>query len=199
MASTPARRCPCQLPLVFDEAFPSDLGQLVDRGAERDCADDVGRPGLLPFGRVAPHDLVEVDQVDRATTGEKGIPLGEGGTRADQHAGSVGRVHLVPAPCDEVGPERHRAMRCQLRGVDDDRHATIVGRRDDLVDRRQPPGHVRRTRDGQQPGGGSAVEYGGHIVDGERPGPVALDVTHRRPGARPRQQVRMVFCNGRHH
>ena len=40
----------------------------------------------------------------------------------------------------------------QLGGVHQHRHAPLVGRLHDGVDRGQPPGHVGRSRDGQQAG-----------------------------------------------
>ena len=59
--------------LVGRDGLPADALQLVHGRAEGDRADDVGRAGLLPLGRLGPDDLVEVDQVDGATAGEEGV------------------------------------------------------------------------------------------------------------------------------
>ena len=59
-----------------DDRVPADARELVDRGVQRDRAEHVGRAGLLPFGRIAPHDLVEIDEVDRAAAREERVAVG---------------------------------------------------------------------------------------------------------------------------
>ena len=71
--------------------------------SQGDGADDVGRAGLLPLGRIGPDHLVQIDQVDRAAAGQERVALGEGGPGPDQHAGAERGVHLVPAPGHVVG------------------------------------------------------------------------------------------------
>ena len=51
--------------------------ELVDGRVQRHGADHVRRARLLPVGRVGPHHLVEVDQVDGAAAGEERVAVGE--------------------------------------------------------------------------------------------------------------------------
>ena len=51
---------------------------VADRGVQGHGADDVRGPGLLPFGRVGPQHLVEVDEVDGTAPGQEWVPLSEG-------------------------------------------------------------------------------------------------------------------------
>ncbi len=60
--------------LVPRDRVPADAVELIHGGAEGDGADHVGRAGLLALGRFGPDDLVQVDQVHGAATGEEGIP-----------------------------------------------------------------------------------------------------------------------------
>jgi hypothetical protein len=101
-------------------------------------------------GRVGPDDLVEIDQVDSASSGEERIAVAEGPPGADEHASSERGVHLVAAPGDEICLTRKAAVRSELGGVDDDRHVAAMRGRDDRFERRQPTGDVRRTSDSKQ-------------------------------------------------
>ena len=104
---------------------PSDPVELVDGRVERDGTDDVGGAGFFTLGRIGPHDLVEIDEIDGAAASEERVAVGEGAPRSDEGAGAEGRVHLVPAPRDEVDRRRERPMGCELGGIDEhrDRHA----------------------------------------------------------------------------
>ena len=102
----------------------------------------------------------------------------------------------MAAPRDVIRVGRHRAVGCELRGIDHDRNATGVRGLDEVVDRRQPSGDVRRGGDGEQPWAGPLVELGDHVVDPERAVAVALDEPAPAQPA-PRQQVGVVLHNGR--
>ena len=127
---------PADVAVVGDNGRPPDLTECVDGGVQGHGPDDVRGAGLLPVGRVGPNDLVKLDEVDGTAAGKKGIAVGEGAARPDQYAGSERRVHLVPAPGEEVGPIRKRAVRRQLGGIDGDGDLPAMGSGDDLVDRR---------------------------------------------------------------
>ena len=89
-----------------------------------------------PLGRgVVPDDVVEFDEVYRATARQKGVSLREGGAGSDEYAGPERRIHLVTAPNDKVGLCRERTVRCQLGAIDSDRNPATVSGLDDLVDR----------------------------------------------------------------
>ena len=78
-------------------------------------------------------------------------------------------------------------------------HTSLVGRGDDLLQRREPAGHVGSSRDGQKLGAGALVEPGDHVVHTEGAVPAALHVApgrHPSPG----QQVGvMLHDRGEHH
>ena len=118
MAARPSRRRRGELVVVGGDRVPADALELVDGRVERDGADDVRRAGLLALGRVGPHDLVEVDQVDGAAAGQERVAVGEGRPGADEHAGAERGVHLVPAPGEVVGGGRQRPVGGELGGVD---------------------------------------------------------------------------------
>ena len=171
--------------------------QLVDGGVEGDGADHVGRAGLLPFGRVGPHHLVEVDEVDGAAAGEERVAARRrrrAGT--DEDAGAERGVHLVAAPGHEVGVGR-AAGRCGASWA----ASTSTGTP------RSWAAAMMASSGGSQPvtfdapvmassrGRGAGVERGDDVVDAEGAVGAALDVAARRQraptaagwrGARPR-------------
>ena len=168
----------------------------VDGGVESDRAEDVGGAGFFAFGRVGPHDLVEVDEVDGAATGEERVAVGEGASRPDEGAGAEGRVHLVPAPRHEVDRGWETSVGCELGGVDEDGDAALVGGHGDVVDGGHPAGDVGRTGDGQQLRMWCDVEGRRDVVDGE--GAVGRALDEPAAGhARPRQQVGVMLDDGR--
>ncbi len=126
MACKPSRNKLADVAVVGDDRGPADLGERVDRGVQGHCPDDVRRARLLAFGRGGPDDLVELDEVDGAATGEERVTVGEGFPRADEHSGAEGRVHLVPAPGDEVGLRGQGTVRRELGAVDGDGDSPIV-------------------------------------------------------------------------
>ena len=86
----------------------------------------------------------------------------------------------------------------ELGGVDQHGHVPLVGGGDDVVDRGQPAGDVRRGGDREQPGPWPGVEGGGDVVDGEGAVGAALDVpAPAEPG--PGQQVGVVLDHGGDH
>jgi hypothetical protein len=89
----------------------------VHRRAEGDGAEDVGEPAASRSGRARP------DHVDGAAAGEERVAVGEGGAPADQRPGAVG---VVAAEGEEIGVGPGRTMRCELRGVEEDRYAAVV-------------------------------------------------------------------------
>ena len=140
MAAQPLVQPARQRALVGRDGVPADPLELVHGGPEGDRADDVGRAGLLPLGRIGPDDLVEVDQIDRATAGQEGIAVREDAARPDQRAGAEGRVQLVTAEGHEVGSRRQGTVRRQLGRVEQDGDARVRGPR-----RRSPrPGAASR-------------------------------------------------------
>ena len=74
-ARVAARRASCVV--VRGDRRPADALELVDGGVQGDRADHVGRAGLLALGRLGPHDLVEIDEVDGAAAGQERIAVGE--------------------------------------------------------------------------------------------------------------------------
>ena len=130
-ALEPGTELVCELTVVRHDRLPADARQLVDRGVERDRAEHVGRAGFLAFGRIAPHDLVEVHEVDGAAAGEERIAFGEGGARTDERARAERRVHLVAAPRHEVGGRGDRPVRRELGRIEEYGHAALVRDRDD--------------------------------------------------------------------
>jgi hypothetical protein len=98
----------------------------------------------------------------------------------------------VAAERHEVGAGRQRPVRRELRGVDGDRHASLVRGRDDRVERRDPAGDVRGAGDGEQSRRGAGVERPHDRLDGERPIRLALDEPPPRVAC-PRQQVRVML------
>ena len=161
--------------LVGPDGVPADPLQLVHGRPEGDGADDVGGPGLLPLRWLGPDDLVEVDQVDGAAAGEEGVARLERPPRCDQRAGSERRVELVAAEGHEVRSRRQRSVRGELGGVEQDRDAACVRLLTDLVDRGQPTGDVRRSRQGQQRRGPTIGEDADDVVGAEGPVGAALD------------------------
>ena len=123
MDARPSCRRAARAVVVGADGRPADPLQLVDGGVEGDGADDVGRAGLLPLGRVGPHDLVEVDEIDGAATGQERVAVGERVPRADEDAGPERGVHLVAAPGHEVGVGGQRPVGGELGGVDEHRDA----------------------------------------------------------------------------
>ena len=115
--------------------LPADPFELVHGRPEGDGADDVGGTGLLTLGRIGPDDLVEVDQVDGATTGEEGVTVLEDPARPDERAGAEGRVELVTAEGHEVGSLGEGTVRCQLCRVEQDGDPAGMGLGTDLLDR----------------------------------------------------------------
>ena len=162
--------------VVVGDGVPADARELVDGGVEGHGAEDVGRAGLLSVGRVGPHHLVEVDEVDGAATGQERVAVGERGSRADEHAGAEGRVHLVPAPREEVGVGGQRAVGRELGGVDEDGDAPIVGGGDDGVERGIQPVTFEAPVMASRRGRGAVVERGDDVVDVEGARRAALDV-----------------------
>ena len=139
-----------QLVVVSFDRRPADPLQLIDGRVQGDGTDDVGGAGLLPLGRIGPHDLVEIDEIDGAAASQERIAVGEGVPRADEGAGAEGRVHLVPAPRDVVDGRWDRAMGRELGGIDEHRNPTGAGRFGDVLERWHPAGDVRRAADGKQ-------------------------------------------------
>ncbi len=170
--------------------------QLVDGGVEGDRAEHVGRARLLALGRVGPHHLVEVDEVDGAAAGQERVAAREGRPRADEHARAEGRVHLVAAPGDEVGLGGQRPVRSELGGVDEHRHAPVVGGGDDGVERREPAGDVRGAGDGEQPRPGRASSMATTSSTPKVPSEPHSTWRQRRQ-ARPRQEVGVVLDDRR--
>ena len=125
-----------EVAIVGDNRWPPQLTKGVDRCVQRHSAHDVRRAGLFPVWRVGPDDLVELDEVDGATTGEERITFRERPARPDEHARSEGCVHLVAAPSEEIGLVGKGTVRRELSAVDSDRDSSVVGGVDDLVDRR---------------------------------------------------------------
>ena len=129
-----------QRPLVRLDGVPADALELVHRRAEGHRTDHVGRTRLLALGRFGPDHLVEVDQVHRPAAGQERITLGEGAARPDQRTGPEGRVELVPAEGDVVGPRREGAVRGELGRIEQDGDAALGALR-----RRSPrPGAASR-------------------------------------------------------
>ena len=100
-----------------------------------------------------------------------GSPSAKAGAGPDERAGAERRVHLVAAPGDVVGRRAAAGGGRELGGVDEHGHAALVGGVDDLVDRRQPAGDVRRAGDGEQLRLRPRLERRGHVVDGEGAAP----------------------------
>ena len=76
--------------------------------------------------------------------------VGEPVRRRDEHAGAERRVDLVPREGEEVGLELVEvdpAVRCELRGIDEDERAPRVSETGDLGDRRHLAGDVRGAGD----------------------------------------------------
>ncbi len=127
----------------------------------------------------------------------KGSPVVNTWRGPIKRAGAVGRVELVAAEGDEVGPRWEATVRCELCRIEQDRDAAGVRLRTDLLDRRQPPGDVRGAGHGEQLGPRAGIEHGGDVVDAERPVGPALDPTPlRHPG--PGEQVGVVLHHRRH-
>jgi len=74
--------------LVVADRVPADAPELAECARHGECADHVRGAGLLPVRRLGPDHLVEVDEVDRATTGEERL------ARLERRAGPMS----APAP-----------------------------------------------------------------------------------------------------
>ena len=122
--------------VVGDDRRPAHLGEAVDRSVQRHRPDHVRRARLLAVGGISPGDVVKLDEIDRAAAGQKGVTVREGLARPNQHARAEGRVHLVAAPSDEIGPRGKGTVRRELGTVDSHRDSSAVGGVDDLLDRR---------------------------------------------------------------
>ncbi len=174
----------------------ADGPQLVDGGVQRHRSNHVRRARFLPLRRRRPQHLVQVDRLDRATAGQERIAFGECRSGADQDPGAEGRIHLVPAPRDEVRIRRDRSVGGELRGIDHDRHAPLVSQPDDGIQRRLPAGDVGGAGDGEEAGPGTLVERRGHVPQLEHPVAAALDVPA--PGdPPPRKEVGVVLDDRR--
>src|SRR5207247_3027844 len=119
---------PADRQLVVEHRVEAELEHRFDGDAERDRADDVGRPGLLAVGEIWPNGVVPRDDVD-STAAHDLRRAREEIARRDQHAGAVRRVHLVSRQRYEVevarvagGADLDAMVRCELRRID--RHAS---------------------------------------------------------------------------
>ena len=56
---------------------PADPSEVVDGGVAGDGADPLGAPASSTVRRVRPHDVVELNEVDRSPAGEEGIAVDE--------------------------------------------------------------------------------------------------------------------------
>ena len=184
-----------ELVVVVGDGVPADVAEGVDGGVQGDGADDVGGTRLFTLGRVGPGDLVQVDEVDGATTGEERVAVGEAGPGADQHPGAERGVHLVTAPRHVVGGGGQRSVGGELGGVDEHGDRTGVSGGDHGVERRRPAGHVRGAGDRQQRRGRSGVEGGGEVVEVECSVRAAVDEAAPAQ-AGPGQQVGVVLDHG---
>ena len=118
--------------------------------AERDGTEQVGRAGLVPSRRLGPGDALERDDPDGTATVQERRSVREPVRRRDEHPGAERRIDLVPREGEEVGLELVEvdpAVRCELRGVDEDERASRVGETGDLGDRRHLAGDVRGAGD----------------------------------------------------
>ena len=109
------------------------LQRLAGRG-ERDGADHVRRAGLEALGRVGPDHVVDGDELDRAAALDQRL-AGER-RAADERAGAERRVELVAGEREVVDAERvhvDRAVRGELRGVDEQLRAVLVGEVGELL------------------------------------------------------------------
>ena len=182
--------------LVRRDRPPADALKVVHGLPEGDRTDDIGRAGLLPLGRIRPDDLVEVDQVHRPAAGEKRIAVLEDLPRADERTGTEGRVELVAAEGDEIGPGGQGAMGGQLCRIEEDRDAACVRLGTDLLHRGQPARDVGGSRERQQ-GRAAPVVEDSHDVGGlEGAGRPALHPTSRRH-TRPGEQVGVMLDHRR--
>ena len=168
--------------------------ELVDGACQRDGADHVGRAGLLPLGRVGPDHLVEVDEVDGAAAGQERVALGERrrGARCSTPAPN-GAYILCPLQARKSAVAGQRPVGGELGGVDQHRHAPLVGGGDDVVERRQPAGDVGAPVMASSAGRGAGVERGDDVVGGERAVGAALDVAA--PAADRAQGSRLAWCS----
>ena len=99
---------------------------------EGDGADDVGRAGLLALGRVGPHDLVEVDEVDGAAAGEERVAVGERVAAGPMSTPAPNGAYILwPLQATKSAVAGQRPVGCELGGVDEHGHAALVGGGDD--------------------------------------------------------------------
>ena len=145
---------------------PADVVQLVDGGVQRDRADDVGRAGLLALGRVGPHHLVEVDEVDRAAAGEervarrRTVARGPMSTPAPNGAYILWPLHATKSALGGSGRCGASWAASTSTGTPRSWAAAMIS----SIGGSQP-GDVRRAGDREQPRRGAVVERGDDVVD----------------------------------
>src|SRR6266566_22003 len=85
---------PSTTKLASARRVPAVLEPRLDRDAQRNRADDVGRAGLLTVRQIGPYRVVPGHDADRAAAHDL-WRTGEKVARRNQHAGAIRRVHLV--------------------------------------------------------------------------------------------------------
>jgi len=140
-------------PFVLRERVHTEGRQGPAGDPQGDGPEDVRRPRLLPIRQIRPHDLVQGDELDRAASAQERRAAREPVRPPEQSAGPIRRVHLVAGECEVVdveGGHVYRAMRRELRRVDEDPRAVAMGYLRDLPHRPYLAGHVRRARHGDE-------------------------------------------------
>ena len=117
--------------VVGGDRGPADaLRARRSAACEGDRAEHVGRAGLLALGRVGPHDLVEVDEVDGAAAGEERVAVGRTRARGPMSTPAPNGAYILwPLHATKSAVGGQRSVRRELGGVDEDGHAAVVGGR----------------------------------------------------------------------
>ena len=142
-----------QQPLLTRELVEAELGELLARGAERDGAEHVRRPGLEQVRRLHPRDRFERNRLHRTASLQKRRPGRHGVAAHDERARPERRVELVAGNGEKVDvqlPDADRPVRRKLGCVHENRGAGATRRGDEVAERRDFAGHVRCAGDGEE-------------------------------------------------
>jgi len=104
--------------IVGNYCGPTHLGKGVDRSVQRHCPNHIRRTGFLAVGRVGPDNFAKLYKLNRAAAGQERVTVDEGLARPYEHSCSKGCIHLVAAPCDEIGLHGEVTVRRELGAVD---------------------------------------------------------------------------------
>ncbi|EPH45474.1 putative cysteine desulfurase [Streptomyces aurantiacus JA 4570] len=162
-----------QVPLPLHERVEPGLVEGLAGGGDGVRADDVGRPRLVPGGRVVPLD------VHSPVGAPRDLPRGAAAREvrlgalqpvgpAREHSGAERGVQLVPGEGDPVDvqlPYVHRVVGRELGGVEDDAGAVGVRGGGQLAHRPQLAGDVRGAGHADQ-GGPVGVAVGEGALQG---------------------------------